>query len=181
MTNEIKDWRGTAIEVGDVILYAVKHSTSVEVNEAVVREVGFKGEDWRGNPKPFVKVEWVRSSAGLPEWRYIKAVTLTVIRNLTVVEKHTPPAFSVTARTCELGRAEGGLMPTYEFKCRICGNTHEVTRPINSTDDGNPYCCGMAMRRVFSAAGVVFKGSGFYRTDSRPKPPEPKKETPTSD
>lgn len=94
MDKKIKDWRGTEIEVGDVILYAVKHSTSVEVNEAVVREVGFKGEDWHGNPKPFVRVEWVRSSAGSPDWRYIKRVTLTVIRNLTVVEKHTPPAFS---------------------------------------------------------------------------------------
>ena len=94
--SEIKDWRGTAIEVGDVILYAVKHSTSVEVNEAVVREVGFKGEDWRGNPKPFVRVEWIRSSVGFGNygWRRIKAVTLRAIENLTVVEKHTPPAFS---------------------------------------------------------------------------------------
>jgi hypothetical protein len=101
----IKDWRGTAIEVGDVILYAVKHSTSVEVNEAVVREIGEKENPYgfRSGPVPFITAEWVRSSYGympgrdlITAWeRKIKAVTLTNFEGITVVSKHTPPAFSI--------------------------------------------------------------------------------------
>jgi hypothetical protein len=100
---EIKDWRGTRIEVGDVILYAVKHSTSVEVNEAIVRRVGYGPEkDWQGNDKPFVAAEWIVSSyCFTPGWtgevyntRTIKHVKLTNFEGITVVSKHQPPAFS---------------------------------------------------------------------------------------
>ena len=101
---EIKDWRGTIIEVGDVILYAVKHSTSVEVNQAVVREVGMKPKGvWTDELEPVVIADWQISSdyyspvhkrGWYSNQRKIKRVKLTNFEGLTVVEKHTPPAFS---------------------------------------------------------------------------------------
>ena len=71
-------------------------------------------------------------------------------------------------------------MPTYEFKCHRCGSRHVVVLSFQEKDDYRAFCeeCGTEMTQVFSPAGVVFKGSGFYRTDSRPAPPKPeKKET----
>jgi putative FmdB family regulatory protein len=60
-------------------------------------------------------------------------------------------------------------MPAYDFKCTACSKVFEVTRP--SSDDSPLACpeCGSPTKRVFSAVGVHFKGSGFYKTDSRPK------------
>jgi putative FmdB family regulatory protein len=60
-------------------------------------------------------------------------------------------------------------MPTYQYACRDadCGNRFELVQSF--TDPAASTCpvCGGAVRKVFSAVGVVFKGSGFYRTDSR--------------
>ena len=58
-------------------------------------------------------------------------------------------------------------MPTYEYACRTCGEHHEVVQSFG--DDALTVCpsCGGELRKVFSAVGVVFKGSGFYKTDSR--------------
>ncbi len=58
-------------------------------------------------------------------------------------------------------------MPTYEYECTACGVRHEVVQRFS--DDALTTCeqCGGALRKVFSAVGVVFKGSGFYKTDSR--------------
>ncbi len=58
-------------------------------------------------------------------------------------------------------------MPTYEYACKSCGERLEVQQKF--TDDPLTECpeCGGALRKVFSAVGVVFKGSGFYKTDSR--------------
>ena len=59
-------------------------------------------------------------------------------------------------------------MPTYEYKCRECGHQLEVVQSF--TDDPLtkcPECRKKALRKVFSAPGVTFKGSGFYKTDSR--------------
>lgn len=88
--SELKDWRGNTIAVGDVILYAVKHSTSVEVNEAVVK--GF-GEDttWNGQAKATIHVEWIRSSGGFAEWRKVKLVTITNVKSVTLLEKYRNP------------------------------------------------------------------------------------------
>ena len=61
-------------------------------------------------------------------------------------------------------------MPTYEYACSTCDTNHEVVQPI--TDDTLTICpvCGEpGLRKLFSNVGVVFKGSGFYRTDSRDK------------
>ena len=58
-------------------------------------------------------------------------------------------------------------MPTYEYACTNCGNRFELFQRF--TDDSLTICdvCGGALRKVFHPAGIVLKGSGFYRTDSR--------------
>lgn len=106
---EIKDWRGTLIEVGDVILYAVKHSTSVEVNEAIVKEVGMKPQYYWSDDHliPVVIAEWQLSSDFYApnrgelypgyvrnSGRKIKRVKLTNFEGITVVAKHKVPAFA---------------------------------------------------------------------------------------
>lgn len=78
-------------------------------------------------------------------------------------------------------------MPTYEYACRKCGEHLEVVQSFK--DDPLTACpaCGGDLRKVFGSVGIVFKGSGFYKTDSRssssgPKKPEPaKSESSTGD
>ena len=74
-------------------------------------------------------------------------------------------------------------MPVYEFRCPECKTCDELDSPMSLIEHRVLWCihCNVEMKRVFSAPGVVFRGAGFYRTDSRPAPPEPKKETKTSD
>jgi len=57
-------------------------------------------------------------------------------------------------------------MPTYEFKCDFCSNVVEIKRSVEFASDPY-YCptCGDVMRKIYSPAAVIFKGSGFYRTD----------------
>ena len=61
-------------------------------------------------------------------------------------------------------------MPTYEYACTACAERVEVVQRF--TDAALTECdaCGGTLRKVFSPVGVVFKGSGFYKTDSRAKP-----------
>ena len=58
-------------------------------------------------------------------------------------------------------------MPTYQYRCTACGEELEAVQKF--TDPALTECpaCEGALRKVFSAVGVVFKGSGFYATDSR--------------
>ncbi len=58
-------------------------------------------------------------------------------------------------------------MPKYQYQCKACGEALEVHQSF--TDDAMTTCpnCGGDLRKVFNAVGVVFKGSGFYKTDSR--------------
>ncbi|MDQ4036703.1 MAG: FmdB family transcriptional regulator [Chloroflexota bacterium] len=58
-------------------------------------------------------------------------------------------------------------MPTYDYQCRACGTVTEVIHPM--LDDGPAVCelCGGGLRRVLYPTGIIFKGSGFYRNDSR--------------
>ena len=60
-------------------------------------------------------------------------------------------------------------MPTYQYRCTDCGTDLEAVQKF--TDPTLTECptCHGSLRKVFNAVGVVFKGSGFYRTDSRPK------------
>jgi putative FmdB family regulatory protein len=59
------------------------------------------------------------------------------------------------------------LVPTYEYVCTECGHTFEQFQSFS--DDALRHCpeCDGRLRKLFNAVGVVFKGSGFYRTDSR--------------
>lgn len=59
-------------------------------------------------------------------------------------------------------------MPTYEYRCKACSEHLEVVQAF--TDDALTTCpaCGEEqLRKVFAAPGIAFKGSGFYKTDSR--------------
>jgi len=58
-------------------------------------------------------------------------------------------------------------VPTYQYQCTDCGEALEVVQAF--TDDSLTECpnCGGRLRKLFNAVGIVFKGSGFYRTDSR--------------
>ena len=58
-------------------------------------------------------------------------------------------------------------MPTYEYACTACGHRLEAVQKF--TDDPLTECpeCGAALRKVYGAVGIVLKGSGFYKTDSR--------------
>ena len=60
-------------------------------------------------------------------------------------------------------------MPTYEYRCKDCGEHLEVVQAF--TDDTLTECpaCGGQLRKVFGNIGITFKGSGFYKTDSRSK------------
>ncbi len=58
-------------------------------------------------------------------------------------------------------------MPTYEYACTACGHRLEAVQKFS--DDPLTECpeCGSALRKVYGAVGIVLKGSGFYKTDSR--------------
>ncbi|MFE6619479.1 FmdB family zinc ribbon protein [Streptomyces sp. NPDC008086] len=58
-------------------------------------------------------------------------------------------------------------MPTYQYQCTACGEGLEAVQKF--TDDALTECpsCQGRLKKVFSAVGIVFKGSGFYRNDSR--------------
>jgi putative FmdB family regulatory protein len=60
-------------------------------------------------------------------------------------------------------------VPTYQYACTECGHAFEQFQSFS--DDALTECpvCHGRLRKVFNAVGVVFKGSGFYRTDSRDK------------
>jgi putative FmdB family regulatory protein len=58
-------------------------------------------------------------------------------------------------------------VPTYQYACTSCGEQVEAVQRFS--DDPLTVCpaCGGTLRKMFSPVGIVFKGSGFYRTDSR--------------
>lgn len=58
-------------------------------------------------------------------------------------------------------------MPTYAYACKDCGHAFDIVQSFS--DDSLTACpeCGGSLRKKFNTVGVVFKGSGFYRTDSR--------------
>lgn len=61
-------------------------------------------------------------------------------------------------------------MPTYSYRCTECANAFDIQQAF--TDDSLTECpaCSGKLRKVFSAVGVTFNGTGFYRNDSRGKP-----------
>ncbi|WHP18862.1 FmdB family zinc ribbon protein [Cellulomonas sp. ES6] len=58
-------------------------------------------------------------------------------------------------------------MPTYSYTCTECGHAFDIHQSFSDAALTECPSCGGRLRKVFSAVGVVFKGSGFYRTDSR--------------
>jgi putative FmdB family regulatory protein len=71
-------------------------------------------------------------------------------------------------------------LPTYQYRCTECGHAFEEFQSF--TDDALTACpvCGGRLRKLFNAVGVVFKGSGFYRNDSRTTSKEPASTTSSS-
>ena len=70
-------------------------------------------------------------------------------------------------------------MPTYQYACTECGHAFEQFQSF--ADDALTECpeCSGRLRKLFNAVGVVFKGAGFYRTDSRSTSTETKSDTKT--
>ena len=58
-------------------------------------------------------------------------------------------------------------MPTYQYRCTECGRDLEVVQKFSDASLTECPTCAGQLRKVFNAVGVVFKGSGFYRNDSR--------------
>lgn len=58
-------------------------------------------------------------------------------------------------------------MPTYEYQCRLCGKRIEAFQKFSDKPLEVHAGCGGDLKRVFHAGGIVFKGSGYYVTDSR--------------
>jgi putative FmdB family regulatory protein len=58
-------------------------------------------------------------------------------------------------------------MPTYEYVCKNCGDTLEVFQSFSDKPLKKHEACGGDLQKVFHARGIVFKGGGFYATDSK--------------
>jgi len=58
-------------------------------------------------------------------------------------------------------------VPTYQYRCTACGNDHEAVQAFSDSALTECPVCGGRLRKVFGSVGLVFKGSGFYKTDSR--------------
>jgi putative FmdB family regulatory protein len=76
-------------------------------------------------------------------------------------------------------------MPLYDYACTKCGRVHEIRHGFDETPEGRCDACGAPLRRVFNPAPILFKGSGFYVTDSRQSAssakPEKSKDEPAAD
>ncbi len=59
-------------------------------------------------------------------------------------------------------------MPLYDYRCEACGKVTEIRHGFNDTNAEPCPQCGGALTRVFNPAPIIFNGSGFYKTDSRP-------------
>ena len=71
-------------------------------------------------------------------------------------------------------------MPTYEYACSSCDTTHDIVQKMTDpTLTECPVCGEPTLRKVFNGVGVVFKGSGFYRNDSRSS--DSSKDSPSKD
>ena len=58
-------------------------------------------------------------------------------------------------------------MPTYQYRCRDCGEELEVVQSFSDKPKTKCPACKGSLRKVFAAPGISFKGSGFYKNDSR--------------
>jgi putative FmdB family regulatory protein len=58
-------------------------------------------------------------------------------------------------------------VPTYSYRCTACDNAFDVQQSFSEDSLTECPACGGSLRKLYSAVGVTFNGSGFYRTDSR--------------
>lgn len=63
-------------------------------------------------------------------------------------------------------------MPTYQYACTTCGHQLEAVQSFTDAPLTECPACAGRLRKLFNSVGIVFKGSGFYRTDSRTAPKE---------
>ncbi len=70
-------------------------------------------------------------------------------------------------------------MPKYEYACKSCGERIEVVQSFADEPLTECTACGGALRKVFSAPSIAFKGSGFYRTDNRKRRQDASSDTKT--
>jgi putative FmdB family regulatory protein len=71
-------------------------------------------------------------------------------------------------------------MPTYEYECQACHERVEAVQKFSDAALTTCPKCGGELRKVFSAVGIVFKGSGFYKNDSRSSAKSPAPATSTT-
>ena len=64
-------------------------------------------------------------------------------------------------------------MPTYSYRCTDCGVAFDIQQDFSDASLTTCESCGGSLRKLFSAVGVTFQGSGFYRTDSRAEAKKP--------
>jgi putative FmdB family regulatory protein len=72
-------------------------------------------------------------------------------------------------------------MPIYEYECKRCGQRIEVFQSFSDRPLEQHEGCGGKLQKLFFPAGIIFKGSGFYATDSRPKKKEKEKDEAKAD
>jgi putative FmdB family regulatory protein len=73
-------------------------------------------------------------------------------------------------RTPVIVEEKGLAMPTYQYACTACDHTFEAFQTFSENQLTECPVCKGEVRKVYSTVGVVFKGSGFYKTDSAAKP-----------
>lgn len=59
------------------------------------------------------------------------------------------------------------MVPTYEYECAACGHTFEAIQSFHDRPQSRCSQCGGKVRKLFHPAGIIFRGSGWYATDSR--------------
>ena len=72
-------------------------------------------------------------------------------------------------------------MPVYEYRCKSCGKTHEIEHGFNDKRPTECPSCGGQLVRVFHPIGLVFKGSGFHKTDYGGTSPRASSDSTSSD
>jgi putative FmdB family regulatory protein len=76
-------------------------------------------------------------------------------------------------REHEIVEEKGQIVPTYQYACTSCDHAFEAFQTFSENPLTECPICKGEVRKVYSTVGVVFKGSGFYKTDSVPKPATP--------
>ncbi|GAJ82640.1 hypothetical protein NBRGN_057_01450 [Nocardia brasiliensis NBRC 14402] len=74
---------------------------------------------------------------------------------------------ALSAVECQMTKLAEDAVPTYSYACTQCDNRFDIVQSFS--DESLTVCpeCSGKLRKLFNSVGIVFKGSGFYRTDSR--------------